>query len=72
MQDDPLSSGMNKVTVRLPDRLIQGLDALVEQGLYADRCEAVRDAVRDLVEKKHLHRLEQAVDEDIGWALGQG
>lgn len=71
MQDESLTSSMTRVTVRLPERLIQGLDALVEQGLYADRCEAVRDAVRDLVEKKRLFRLGQAVEEDIAWGLGR-
>lgn len=46
-------------------RLVMELDKLIEQGGYSNRSEAVRDAVRKLVEKKRLERLEEAVREDI-------
>lgn len=62
---------METVTAELTDRLVMALDGLVEQGWYAERSEALRDAVRQLVERKQLARVEQAVDEDIHWGLGE-
>lgn len=62
---------MDTVTTKLTERLTGELDSLVEEGWYANRSEAVRDAVRDLVERKRIHRLEAAVDEDIAWGLGE-
>ncbi len=62
---------MQTVTAELTDRLVMALDGLVEQGWYADRSEALRDAVRQLVQRKQLVRVEQAVDEDIRWGLGE-
>lgn len=63
---------MDTVTAKLTPRLTRELDALIEEGWYANRSEAVRDAVRDLVERNRLRRLEQAIEEDIAWGLGDG
>lgn len=62
---------MDTVTAKLTPRLTQELDALIEAGWYANRSEALRDAVRDLVERKRLYRLERAVEQDIEWGLGR-
>lgn len=62
---------MDTVTTKLTERLTSELDALVDEGWYANRSEAVRDAVRELVENKRLERLERAVEEDIDWGLGR-
>ena len=58
---------METVTAKLPERLTAELDTLVKQGWFANRSDAVRAAVRDLVEQRRMQRLEQAVDEDIAW-----
>jgi putative addiction module CopG family antidote len=60
---------LETVTAKLTPRLAAEIDALVEDGWYANRSEAIRDAVRNLVDKKNLARLEKAVNEDIEWAL---
>ena len=60
---------LETVTAKLTPRLASEIDALVEEGWYANRSEAIRDAVRNLVENKNLARLEKAVNEDIEWAL---
>jgi len=41
----------------------------IKEGWYANRSEAIRDAVRNMVERKQLARLEAAVEEDIQWGL---
>lgn len=58
---------METVTAKLTPRLTQELDGLIEAGWYANRSEAIRDAVRILLERKRLQRLEAAVREDIAW-----
>jgi len=42
---------------------------LIKEEWYANRSEAIRDAVRSMVERKQLVRLEAAVEEDIQWGL---
>ena len=60
---------MDTVTAKLTTRLARELDALVKQGWFANRSDAIRAAVRDMVEQRRVQRLEQAVDEDIAWGL---
>jgi len=47
---------MKSVTLplRLPEKLIEEIDCLVKAGLYQSRSEAIRDAVRHLIESKSL------------------
>jgi Arc/MetJ-type ribon-helix-helix transcriptional regulator len=40
---------METMQIRLTDRQIKTLDVLVKKGVYPSRSEAVRDAVRKLV-----------------------
>ncbi|NOZ77112.1 MAG: ribbon-helix-helix protein, CopG family [Euryarchaeota archaeon] len=60
---------METVPAKMTKRLILELDKLIEEGWYSNRSEAVRDAVRELVEKKRIAMLEAAVREDIEWGL---
>ncbi len=60
---------METVPSRLTKRLLLELDILIKQGWYSNRSEAVRDAVRNLIEKKRVERLEAAVREDVRWGL---
>lgn len=60
---------METVTAKLTPRLTRELDELIEAGWYANRSEAIRDAVRELLDKRRLQRLEAAVREDIAWGL---
>jgi len=47
---------MKTVTLplRLPKKLLEEIDSLVKAGLYESRSEAIRDAVRRLIELKRL------------------
>jgi len=57
------------IPAKLTSKLVAELDALIKEGWYANRSEAIRDAVRSMVERKQLARLEAAVEEDIQWGL---
>jgi len=41
---------MIPVQVRVTKRLINGLDELIENGVYVNRSEAIRDAIRRHIE----------------------
>jgi len=60
---------MESVPTKMTKRLLEELDRLVEEGWYASRSEAIRDAVRELVERRKLDRLEDAIKKDIEWGL---
>ena len=42
---------METVQIRLTDKQIKNIESLVKKGVYPNRSEAVRDAVRRLVEE---------------------
>ncbi|MEK6975457.1 MAG: ribbon-helix-helix domain-containing protein [Candidatus Thermoplasmatota archaeon] len=60
---------MQTVTAKLTDRLATELDQLVANGWFANRSDAIRAAVRDMVDQRRLQRLEKAIEEDIAWGL---
>jgi len=60
---------LQTIPAKLTSKLVAELDALIKEGWYANRSEAIRDAVRTMVERKQLARLEAAVEEDIQWGL---
>jgi len=41
------SDEMPRVTVRVPPQMLNQLDTLVERGIYANRSEGIRDALRE-------------------------
>ncbi len=43
---------MKLVTVKLPERLVTGVDELVKTGIYHNRSDAIRSAVRDLLKRE--------------------
>lgn len=57
---------MRLITVQLPKHYIDLLDKLVKDKLYANRSEAIRAAVRDLLE---LHGYWGAKREDKGFSI---
>jgi len=43
---------MRLIAVHLPDRILDDIQQLVENGLYPNRSEAIRIAIRDLMFQK--------------------
>ncbi len=50
-------SRMKIVSVQLPQGLINAMDQLVKKGVYPNRSEVIREAIRELL-KRELYRLE--------------
>lgn len=49
---DVASRIMNLVSVKIPEAQIEGVEKLVDVGLYPSRSAAIRVAVRDLLKKE--------------------
>ena len=60
---------MKLLQVELPDKVADGLHALVEGGWFRDEEEAVRAALGDFVRSHRFELLEKQQREDIAWAL---
>jgi len=43
---------LKPITVKLPEALLKGLDELVKEGVYPNRSDAIRSAVRDLLRRE--------------------
>ena len=50
-------SRMRIISVQLPQGLINAMDQLVKNGVYPNRSEIIREAIRELL-KRELYRLE--------------
>ena len=49
---------MKLVTVKLPEKLVTDVDELVKAGIYHNRSDAIRVAVRDML-KRELYRTDR-------------
>ena len=47
-----LGNGMHVISIKLPASYLSALDDLVKAGVYPSRSEAIRDAIRKLLEEK--------------------
>ena len=60
---------MKTVPAKLTERLVFEAEELIKEGWYANKSELIRDAVRELINKTKLQKLEKAVKEDVEWGL---
>lgn len=56
-----MSSDRRSVPVSLPPELVDRLDALVEEGVFSSRSEALRYGARIVVREERLERLHEQV-----------
>lgn len=59
-----LDSDRKSVPVSLPPALVQELDALVEEGVFSSRSDALRYGARLVVREAHEHRRLHAITDD--------
>jgi len=52
-----MARNMRIISVQLPQNLINALDMLVKRGVYPNRSEAIRVAIRDLI-RRELYQTE--------------
>ena len=64
---------MTLMSIRLTEKQEDDVEKLVEMGIYLNKNEAIRDAVRELLERKlYSMELKKAVKEDLDWARRVG
>ncbi|RDE10822.1 MAG: transcriptional regulator [Candidatus Thorarchaeota archaeon] len=61
---------MRLIAVHLPDRILDDIQQLVKNGLYPNRSEAIRIAIRDLL-KRELWDQSMLPKERISEVVGQ-
>ena len=60
---------METVPAKLTKKLVLEAEELIEEGWYANKSELIRDAVRELIRKRKVERIEEAIKEDVIWGL---
>ncbi|WP_370519643.1 ribbon-helix-helix domain-containing protein [Thermococcus sp. JdF3] len=58
-----LTAGV-KVSVRLPPKLASEIDRLVEEGLFSNRSDFIKEAIR-----YYLRNVKESMEEDEKWVL---
>ncbi|MFW9911098.1 MAG: ribbon-helix-helix domain-containing protein [Candidatus Thorarchaeota archaeon] len=61
---------MRLIAVHLPERIIEDIQRLVNRGLYPNRSEAIRIAIRDLL-KRELWERSMKSSVSAGEVIGQ-
>jgi Arc/MetJ-type ribon-helix-helix transcriptional regulator len=62
---------MKTIAVELPERVMEQMDILMENGWFTDETEIVRLALWEFVQRNHFALAEQFQRADIAWALKQ-
>jgi Arc/MetJ-type ribon-helix-helix transcriptional regulator len=62
---------MKTISVELPERITEEIDALINSGWFANETELVRAALWEFVRRNRFELAEQFQRADIAWALKQ-
>ncbi|HIH20718.1 TPA: CopG family transcriptional regulator [Candidatus Micrarchaeota archaeon] len=60
---------METIPAKITKKLEDEMDSYIVEGWYANRSEMMRDALRRLMERLRLEKLENAMREDVQWGL---
>ena len=60
---------MEVIEAKLTSKLLEEVEKLIKEGLYADRDEAIRDAIRRLIREIRYSAQEENLLKDVEWGL---
>lgn len=60
---------MENIQAKLTPKLLEEVEKLIKEGLYADRDEAIRDAIRRLIREIRYTKEEKNLLKDAEWGL---
>ena len=60
---------MEAIPAKLTEKLLYEMDLLIKEGWYSSRSELIRDAIREMIRKMKVEKLEASIKEDVKWAL---
>jgi len=60
---------LETIQAKLTPKLLEEVEKLIKEGLYADRDEAIRDAIRRLIRERRYSVEEENLLKDAEWGL---
>jgi Arc/MetJ-type ribon-helix-helix transcriptional regulator len=60
---------LETIQAKLTPKLLEEVEKLIKEGLYADRDEAIRDAIRRLIREIRYTKEEENLLKDVEWGL---
>lgn len=60
---------METIQAKLTPKLLEEVEKLIKEGLYVDRDEAIRDAIRRLIREIRYTKEEENLLKDAEWGL---
>jgi Arc/MetJ-type ribon-helix-helix transcriptional regulator len=57
------------VVAKLPPKLLEELQKVIQEGWYTDESDAIRDAVRKLLKERKFSKEELNILKDVAWGL---
>ena len=60
---------METVPTKIPSKIKEEMQHIVDEGWYANNSEFIRDAIREKISRIKLEQMEAFLREDIEWGL---
>ncbi len=60
---------MKTIPAKITPRLELEMDEIIKEGWYANKSEFIRQAIREMIQKIKIDKLEKAIKEDVEWGL---
>ena len=62
---------MKTIPAKITPRLELEMNEIIKDGWYANKSEFIRQAIREMIKKIKIDKLEKAIKEDVEWGLMQ-
>ena len=60
---------MKTIPAKITPKLEMEMEEIIKEGWYASRSDFIRDAIRELIRKIKIEKLEDSIKEDVKWGL---
>lgn len=60
---------MKTIPAKITPRLEMAIEEIIKEGWYASKSDFIRDAIRELIRKIKVERLEASIKDDVQWGL---
>ena len=60
---------MKTIPAKITPRLELEMNEIIKEGWYANKSEFIRQAIREMITKIKIDKLEKAIKEDVEWGM---
>lgn len=60
---------MKTIPAKVTPRLEMEMEEIIKEGWYASKSDFIRAAIRELIRKTRVERIEASIKEDVEWGL---